>query len=164
MGKFKVSQTTAYYLQQKLYQAISEQRARYLFGQVEADEAYVGPKGNTDGRGTEKETVLGAVEERDEHAGQLRLPHVPSAHKANLQPPGFAFMWDQAPSHAANMTRPALSPSGSRPYALERDASSLPCYGNVDSEGFSLTKFLGCILNPRSWYTMDPRSSSLVPW
>jgi transposase-like protein len=85
--KLEVSQTTAYYLQQKLCHAISEQRGRHLFGLVEADEAYIGPKGTTDGRGTEKETILGMVENRGKHAGQLRLRHVPSAHKANLQPP-----------------------------------------------------------------------------
>lgn len=84
--KLDVSQRTAYYLQQKLCEAISEQRGRHLFGLVEADEAYVGPKGTTDGRGTEKDTVLAMVEDRGDQAGQLRLEHVPSGHEASLQP------------------------------------------------------------------------------
>lgn len=84
--KLEVSQKTAYYLQQKLCHAISEQRGRHLFGLVEADEAYIGPKGTTDGRGTEKDTVLAMVEDRGNNAGQLRLRHVPSANEASLQP------------------------------------------------------------------------------
>lgn len=85
--KLDVSQTTAYYLQQKLCHAISEQRGRHLFGLVEADEAYLGPKGTTDGRGTEKDIILALVEDRGDSAGQLCLEHVPSAHKASLQSP-----------------------------------------------------------------------------
>jgi transposase-like protein len=84
--KLDVSQRTAYYLQQKLCEAISEQRGRHLFGLVEADEAYIGPKGTTDGRGTEKDTVLAMVEDREDNAGQLRLAHVPDATEASLQP------------------------------------------------------------------------------
>lgn len=84
--KLDVSQRTAYYLQQKLCEAISEQRGRHLFGLVEADEAYVGPKSTTDGRGTEKDTVLAMVEDRGGQAGELRLEHVPGATEASLQP------------------------------------------------------------------------------
>lgn len=85
--KLDVSQTTAYYLQQKLCSAISEQRGRHLFGLVEADDAYVGPASQTRGRGTDKETILGLVENRDEQAGELRLRHVPDGSKAEVQPP-----------------------------------------------------------------------------
>lgn len=85
--KLETSQTTAYYLQQKLCSAISEPRGRQLFGLVEADDAYVGPASNTQGRGTDKEEILGMVENRDEQAGQLRLRHVPDASKASLHPP-----------------------------------------------------------------------------
>jgi transposase-like protein len=85
--KLGTSQKTAYYLQQKLCSAISEQRGRHLFGLVEADDAFVGPASNTQGRGTDKETVLGLVENREEQAGQVRLRHVPDGRNKSLQPP-----------------------------------------------------------------------------
>lgn len=84
--KLDISQKTAYYLQQKLCSAISEAHGRQLFGLVEADETYVGPKGTTNGRGTEKDTVLALVEDREDQAGQLRIQHIDRANEASLQP------------------------------------------------------------------------------
>lgn len=85
--KLDVSQTTAYYLQQKLCHAISEQRGRHLFGLVEADETYLGPHGTKFGRNSDKAAVLALVEDQGDKAGQLRVVHLPDASSASLHAP-----------------------------------------------------------------------------
>jgi transposase-like protein len=59
---------------------------QHLFSLVEADETYIDPKGTTDGRSTENNTVLAIIDDRDDQAGKLRLEHVPDATLTSLQP------------------------------------------------------------------------------
>lgn len=84
--KLGTTQTTAYFLHQKLARVVQRRYGRQLFGLVEVDESYVGGKGNKPGRSTDKPLVVGLVEDKGDSAGNARLVHVPNASKAVLEP------------------------------------------------------------------------------
>jgi transposase-like protein len=78
---------TAWDLHQRLA-LIAGPYARRLFGIVEVDESYIG--GNRDaetkGRSTAKAPVFGAVEAKDDAAGELVLEHVDNAQAETIDP------------------------------------------------------------------------------
>ena len=85
LGSYK----TAWTLLHKLRGALGERASQRLVGLVEADETYVGARGEPGMRGRSlcgKSLVAAAVENRGEHAGSLRLGHVSSASQAELGP------------------------------------------------------------------------------
>jgi predicted RNA-binding Zn-ribbon protein involved in translation (DUF1610 family)/transposase-like protein len=77
--KLGVHPETGYHVHQKVCHVLGTTEGRALFGIVEGDETYVGGKRPEDdsGRGTSKAQVLGLVEHREDHAGNLHLMHVP---------------------------------------------------------------------------------------
>jgi transposase-like protein/Zn ribbon nucleic-acid-binding protein len=83
----EVHQETAWYLQQRLA-LIAGPYARRLFGIVEIDESYIGGKrdAETKGRSTAKAPVFGAVEDKDDSAGELVLEHVDNAQAETIDP------------------------------------------------------------------------------
>ncbi len=85
LGSYK----TAWALLHKLRGALGERAGQRLVGLVEADETYVGARGEPGMRGRSpcgKSLVSAAVENRGEHAGSLRLAHVPLASQAEIGP------------------------------------------------------------------------------
>jgi transposase-like protein len=85
--KLEVHQETAWYLQQRLA-LIAGPYARRLFGIVEIDESYIGGKrdAETKGRSTAKAPVFGAVEAKDDAAGDVVLEHVDNAQAETIDP------------------------------------------------------------------------------
>lgn len=85
--KLEVHQETAWYMQQRLA-LLAAPNARRLFGIVEVDESYIGGKREADekGRSLAKAPVLGAVEAKDESAGDLVLEHVTNAGSDAIDP------------------------------------------------------------------------------
>jgi transposase-like protein len=85
LGSYK----TAWTLLHKLRSALREGTSRLLEGLVEADEAYVGARREVGATGrtlSGKSLVAAVVESRGEHAGALRLAHLPAASQAELGP------------------------------------------------------------------------------
>lgn len=85
--KLEVHQETAWYIHQRLA-VLASPNARRLFGIVEVDESYIGGKRDEDekGRSLAKAPVLGAVEAKDESAGDLVLQHVTDAGSDAIDP------------------------------------------------------------------------------
>jgi transposase-like protein len=85
IGSYK----TAWALFHKVRSALAERPARRLVGLVEADETYVGRRGErgVTGRQTRRKAIVAAaVENRGPHAGALRLAVVPGVSQADLGP------------------------------------------------------------------------------
>jgi transposase-like protein len=85
LGSYK----TAWTLLHKLRSTLGERTGKRLVGLVEADETYVGARREKGVRGRAlrgKRLVAAVVENRGEHAGSLRLAHLPAASQAELGP------------------------------------------------------------------------------
>lgn len=84
--KVGISQKTAWFVKHKLLETLGPEDAARLFGLVEVDEAFLGGQTeNVDGRSTDKQQILGAVEARDDGLGRLRLTHVPGMGTDTIQ-------------------------------------------------------------------------------
>jgi transposase-like protein len=82
------SYQTAWTLLHRIRSTLAEQPGRLLSGLVEADETFLGARNErgAPGRTRGKPLVAIAVENRGNHAGSLRLSHVPDASQAELGP------------------------------------------------------------------------------
>jgi hypothetical protein len=85
--KLEVHQETAWSIEQRLA-VMAAPNVRRLFGVVEIDESYLGGKREEDekGRSLAKASVLGAVEAKDESAGDLVLAHTETAQWDAIEP------------------------------------------------------------------------------
>lgn len=82
------SYETAWTLLHRIRSSLAEHSGRLLSGLVEADETLLGGRNQrgAPGRTRGKPLVAIAVENRGDHAGSLRLSHVPDASQAELGP------------------------------------------------------------------------------
>lgn len=84
--KVGFSEKTAWFVKHKIVHTLGREQASQLFGLVEVDEAFLGGKTpDVNGRATNKQQVLGAVEVGEDGLGRLRLTHVPNVKLATLQ-------------------------------------------------------------------------------
>ena len=103
-----IHQETAFTMLPKLRHAMVAPSRGMLTGRVEVDETYVGgPEPGKRGRGSGGKTiVIGAVEDRGEHAGRLRLRRINSVDSLNLHKfvrevvePGSTIVTDGNPAY-----------------------------------------------------------------
>lgn len=119
--RLEVTQTTAYFLQQKLACVVKRRYGRALFGLVEADETYVGRPSSTRGRGTDKDQLLILVEDKDTSAGNAHIVHIENAQRETLSP----------------LIKGRVQPGST----VKTDG--LPSYLNIEDQGFEHARFVG---------------------
>ena len=81
-----ITYETAFNMLHKLRSAMYNPERTKINGTVEVDETYIGgpTTGGKRGRGTEKAIVIVAVEERNSHAGRVRLRHIEDVGSSTL--------------------------------------------------------------------------------
>jgi len=85
----RIALDTAFRWRHRFLKSAKDRKATSVGGIVEADETYLGARGEPGARGRTlcaKSLVAGAVESRGDRAGSLRLAHVPAASQAELGP------------------------------------------------------------------------------
>lgn len=100
--KTGISERSAWFVLHRITHVLGQATAEDLFGVVEADETFLGGKGEPEGgRPANQATVLGAVERREGRLGRLRLSVVPDrsgeTFNTTLQPglrPGTSLWTD----------------------------------------------------------------------